>query len=426
MPETLVEIVKNERTGESYKVVHHKSGLDLLLAPMKGYVQTSAMFGTNYGSINNCFRTNEDSDFIKVPDGIAHYLEHKLFENEDTDVFELYARTGADCNAMTGFENTIYLFNCTENYQDSLRILLNFVQNPYFTQENVDKERGIIEQEIKMTMDLPKRRCFFNLLNAMYHAHPIKIDIAGTVGSIQEITPELLYECYNAFYNLHNMALAVAGNFDEKEVIAICDEVLKPCADNAKLEVSFPDEPESVVESRVEEEFKVGVPIFSIGFKCKDIEKNEIVKKEVTADILLSLIAGVVSPLYKELLKEGLVTAELESEVFDADGVFSLIISGESEDPDRVLERLIAHIDKLKKEGIDKEAFELMKKVSFGATIRNMTNPESYAENMLAFHFHGLDAYEIERRLAEVTFEDITEGLNEFFDKEKCSLSIIR
>lgn len=149
MRETTIETAVNERTGESYKIVHHKSGLDLLLAPMEGFVQTAAMFGTNYGSVNNCFKTSEDADFLTVPDGIAHYLEHKLFENEDSDVFELYAATGADGNAMTGFEDTIYLFTCTENYAESLKILLDFVQDPYFTQENVDKEQGIIGQEIK-------------------------------------------------------------------------------------------------------------------------------------------------------------------------------------------------------------------------------------------------------------------------------------
>lgn len=425
MRETTSEIIRNERTGDSYKIIRHKSGLDLLLAPMKNFVQTVAMFGTNYGSINNCFKTSADNDFITVPDGIAHYLEHKLFENEDCDVFELYAQTGADGNAMTGFENTIYLFSCTENYAESLKILLEFVQKPYFTQENVDKEQGIIAQEIKMTMDLPKRRCFFNLLSAMYHDHPVKIDIAGTEESIAQITPDLLYRCYNAFYNLNNMALAVAGNLNEKEVIAICDECLKPCED-MNLEVRFPEEPLTVVERRVEEQFAVGVPIFSIGFKCTPFDDDNIVKKEVEADFLLSLLAGRMSPLFKSLTDEGLVSGELGREVFDGNGFFSLILSGESEKPESVLERVLEYIEKARREGLDREVFELLKKAEYGSVIRSMNNPENYAENMLALHFHGLDAFEVERRLAEITFEDVTDALNEFFKEDNYSISIIR
>lgn len=425
MRETTIEKAVNERTGESYKIVHHKSGLDLLLAPMDGFVQTAAMFGTNYGSVNNCFKTSEDADFLTVPDGIAHYLEHKLFENEDSDVFELYAATGADGNAMTGFEDTIYLFTCTENYAESLKILLDFVQDPYFTQENVDKEQGIIGQEIKMTMDLPNRKCFFNLLGALYAAHPVRNDIAGTVESIAQITPELLYRCYYAFYNLHNMALAVAGNLDVDEVIAICDEHLKPCED-MNLEVKFPEEPSLPVKPLVEEHFSVGVPIFSIGFKCAPYADDVIVKKEVEANILLSLLAGKMSPLYKRLTEEGLVNGELGREVFDGRGYFSLVLSGQSEKPEKVRDTVLEHIEKAKREGLDREAFDLLKKAEYGSAVREMNNPESCAENMLAFYFYGQDAFEVERRLAEITFEDVEAALDEFFAEERCAISIIR
>ncbi len=425
MREDRFDIVRDERTSRSYKIVHHSSGLDILLAPMKDFVQTSAMIGTKYGSVNNCFKTDEDEDFVRVPDGIAHYLEHKLFENDDSDVFELFAETGADANAMTGFENTIYLFSCTENFCDSLRILLDFVQKPYFTQENVDKERGIIAQEIKMTLDLPKRRCFFELLNAMYHVHPIKIDIAGSVESIEEITPELLYKCYDSFYDLNNMALAIAGNFDEEEALAICDELLVPCKDK-KLEVSFPDEPYEVVKRRTELKFSVGVPMFEIGFKCRPAEEKLMVKREVEADLLLSLLAGRMSPMYKELTSGGLINSELGREVFDSRGVFSLILSGESNDPDAVLECVLKHIRLARENGLDRAQFELLKKAEYGMTVRELNTPDGYAENMLAFHFYGLDTFELQRRIAQVTFEDIEKALDELIDTENYSISIIR
>lgn len=203
------EIVKSERLGESYSVFHHPSGLDVLVWKMEGFTTTEAIFATKYGSIYNCFKTKDSKDFINVPEGIAHFLEHKLFENEDTDVFDLYAKTGANANAFTSFDETAYTFSCSENWEDSLEILLDFVQKPYFTEQSVAKEQGIIGQEIKMCADSPERQCFYNLLKALYVNHPIKIDIAGTVDTIAEITPDLLYECYYTFYNLHNMVLAI-------------------------------------------------------------------------------------------------------------------------------------------------------------------------------------------------------------------------
>lgn len=180
---------------------------------MKGFSSVEALFGTKYGSINTMFKTSDDAEYTTVPEGIAHFLEHKLFENEDCDVFELYAKTGASANAFTSFDKTCYIFSSSHNYQDSLRILLDFVQKPYFTKENVDKEQGIIGQEIKMTNDNPDWRLFFNLLRGMYHNHPVKIDIAGTVESIAEIDADLLYKCYNTFYNLNNMVLSIGRKY---------------------------------------------------------------------------------------------------------------------------------------------------------------------------------------------------------------------
>ncbi len=425
MTKTTVETITNPRTGASYKLVHHKSGLDLLLAPMDGYVTTAAMFGTKYGSVINCFKTSEDEDFVTVPDGIAHYLEHKLFENEDTDVFELYAETGADGNAMTGFENTIYLFTCTENYLKSLKILLDFVQKPFFTQENVDKEQGIIAQEIRMSLDMPKRRCFYNLLNAMYKVHPVRVDIAGSEESIKQITPELLYKCYYAFYDLHNMALSVAGRLDVDEVIALCDECLKPCEDK-HVEVNMPDEPYNVTNSYIEESFGVGVPIFHIGIKCKPCEKKDILVRETTASLMLSLLAGRMSPLAKRLRDESLVTGFLGTEVFDGIGFFSLLFVGESEDPQKVSEIICEEIERIKREGFPEEDFTLLKKAEFGAEVREMNNPESYAENMIAFHFVGENAFAQERVLGQITLDDVNRAARELLDTENMTLSVIR
>ena len=210
----IIKEIKSDRVGDKYYEVEHSSGLKIFIYPKENNNSTYAVFGTKYGSVDVNFKTSDEKETNTVPAGIAHYLEHKLFESEDGDAFTRYAKTGASANAYTSFDKTCYLFSCTENVYESLEILLDFVQTPYFTEQTVQKEQGIIGQEIRMYDDDPQWRVMFNLLRAMYHNHPVRVDIAGTVESIAEITPELLYKCYHTFYNLNNMVLCVAGNVD--------------------------------------------------------------------------------------------------------------------------------------------------------------------------------------------------------------------
>lgn len=419
------EIISSERTGDKYSLIHHSSGLDVLVWKMDGFTTTEALFGTKYGSVNNRFKTVDTGDFITVPDGIAHYLEHKLFENEDCDVFELYAKTGASANAFTSFCETAYTFSCSENYEESLEILLNFVQKPYFTDENVEKERGIIAQEIKMSNDSPDRACFFNLLKAMYHNHPVKIDIAGTVESIQEITPELLYKCYYTFYNLHNMVLCIAGNVEEEKVIELCDKCLIP-AEDKQLEVTFPDEPPEIVTRRVTAKYTVGTPLFSAGFKCPPFKGDEMVKMEVCAGILLQMLFGSMTPWYKQLFEEGLINSTFSFEVFNAEeGFFCCICSGESKDPDLVFERCLQRIDSAKSGELDRRLFEIIQKSRYGSMIRGFNNVENCAETMFENHLQGTTAFTASDILAKLTFEDICEAFKTLFDPSKAVLSVI-
>ncbi len=419
------KIIKNERTGDQYSLYHHTSGLDILIWEMDGFTTTEAVFGTKYGSVNNEFKTLDTNDFVKVPDGIAHYLEHKLFENEDCDVFELYAQTGASANAYTSFCETAYTFSCSNNYEESLEILLNFVQKPYFTEQSVEKERGIITQEIKMTSDSPDRACFFNLLEALYFNHPVKIDIAGTVESIQEINVDLLYKCYNTFYNLNNMALCIAGNVDEDKVLEICDKCLIS-AENKKLEVKFPDEPAEIVKQRVSQKFTVGIPIFGIGIKCPTFTGDEMVKMELAAGIILQMLVGSMSSLYKELFDEGLINPSHSIEVFNAEeGFFTCIFSGESKNPDEVFKRYLDEIEKAKIDGLDKRLFEIIKKAKYGGVVRGFNNVENCADAMFRNHLQGTTAFDTANMIAQITFEDITNAFNVLFDTSKAAISII-
>ena len=257
MAETTMTTISSPNTGDKYTHIHHKSGLEILVCEMEGFSTTEAMFGTKYGSINTQFKTAADKDYCTVPEGIAHFLEHKLFENEDCDVFDLYAKTGASANAFTSFDKTCYFFSCSDNFKASLEILLSFVQSPYFTPESVAKEQGIIGQEIRMCDDDPGWRVFFNMLCGLYQKHPVRIDIAGTIESIAQITDDLLYRCYRTFYNLHNMVLAVAGNCTVDEVLEVADRLLKPC-DDQKLETVFPEETLDIVRPETVETAAVG------------------------------------------------------------------------------------------------------------------------------------------------------------------------
>ena len=339
------EIIVSELTGDSYKLYHHPSGLDVLVMKMEGFTTVEALFATKYGSVNNCFRTTDTGDFITVPDGIAHYLEHKLFENEECGVFELYAGTGAAANAFTSFNSTAYLFNSSSDYREPLKILLDFVQQPHFTQENVDKERGIIAQEIKMSNDSPGRALFFEVLRCLYKAHPVRTDIAGTVESINDITPELLYKCYNTFYNLHNMVLAIAGDVEAEDVLAICDEHLKPVEDK-KLESFFPEEPLEVASKGSVIKRQVGVTMFSMAFKCPPLKGKELYEAFVKLDMLMALLFGPFTVWYSKAIEDGVINSTFGTEVFASEnGYFTCIIEGESKDPEEVRRRLLAELE---------------------------------------------------------------------------------
>jgi len=418
-------IIRNDALGEQYSVIHHPSGLDLLIWKMEGFSTTEALFATKYGSINTRFRTDKTGDFIDVPEGIAHYLEHKLFENEDTDVFDLYAKTGASANAFTSFDETAYTFSTSDNWEQSLAILLDFVQKPYFTKESVDKEQGIIAQEIKMYDDSPERQCFLNLIRAMYVNHPVRIDIAGTVESISRITPELLYDCYNTFYNLNNMVLSIAGKVDEDRVIEICDRLLKP-SKNIDLETAFPQEPEGVGRKKITAKFPVGVPLFSIGFKSKPCSGVEYEKRGIAASLLMQLLIGSTSPLHKELFDEGLINSQFGFEEFSGTGsFFSCIISGESHDPEEVRSRLMKEIRRIKKEGLDRERFEMLKRSKYGGIIRSLNNVENCADSMVESYFNGTSVFDSAEQLAAITPEDCMKALDELFNEDNSAISIV-
>lgn len=416
--------IKNELLNDSYFEIDHKSGFKIFVYPKENYSSAYAVFGTKYGSIDTCFRVEGNEEFTTVPEGIAHFLEHKLFESEELDAFARYAKTGASANAYTSFDKTCYLFQCSGNFEKSLEILLDFVSNPYFTEQTVQKEQGIIGQEIKMYQDEPGWESLFALLRAMYHNHPVKVDIAGTVESISHITAELLYECYETFYNPANMALAVVGNVTTEQVLEIADRMLKP-KESKKIERKFQIEPETVVQDTIVRNLAVSMPIFAIGYKEKITTPTRTLKETLESNILLDIIGGKTSQLYEEMLTDGLINTTFDIEYFEGFCYSAHIFNGESTEPEKVRERINNEIEKMKKQGVDKETFDRIKKKHYGGFIMNFNDIDSLANALIAGYFNGDGLYDQLEVLESITLEDINNRLNAI-NIENSSMSIIK
>lgn len=417
------EIIENQKIGEKYIRIKHPSGCTICLYPMENYSSAYALFGTNYGSVDTTFKTDEDEDFVVVPEGIAHYLEHKLFENDECDAFELYAKTGANANAFTSFDKTAYLFSCSQKFEENLEILLNFVQEPYFTDETVQKEQGIIGQEIKMYQDDPGWRVFFNGLQAVYHNNPVRIDIAGTVESIAKINKELLYRCYNTFYNLNNMVLSIAGNFDVDKTLEICDRLLKKSADH-KLEKIIPDEPYEVKEKSVTVKLSCAQPLFNIMYKFPKMTEKEAAKAYIVYNNLFETCLGRTSAFYTEMYEQGLINETFNVGVFNGRGFFVGVIDGESKEPQIVMDRVNSELKRLRTAKPDRQEFENIKKRTYGELLASLGSVENVATSVLSAEMAGISAFEYIRLAAEVTYDDIIEALDKL-DIDNSCISIV-
>ncbi len=420
-----IKEIRNELLKDSYYEIDHSSGFKIFVYPKENYSSTYAVFGTKYGSIDTCFKKEGEKDFTEVPEGIAHFLEHKLFESEELDAFARYAKTGASANAYTSFDKTCYLFQCSGNFEDSLEILLDFVSNPYFIEQTVQKEQGIIGQEIRMYEDEPGWESLFVLLRAMYHNHPVRIDIAGTVESISHITADLLYECYDTFYNPANMALAVAGNVTVEQVLKIADKMLKP-KQSKTVERKFQIEPENVVENYAERHLSVAMPIFAIGFKENIKTPSRTLKESMESGILLDILAGPTSSLYEEMLKDNLINTTFDTEYFEGYGYSAHIFNGESAEPEKVRERINAEISRVMKDGVDRETFERIKKKHYGSLIMDFDSIDSISNSLISAYFNGEGLYDQLAILESITAEDIDRRLKTAFNIENSSMSVIK
>lgn len=407
--------------GETLYSFVHESGLRVYVLPKKGFGKSFAVFAADFGSINNNFTA--EGVKIRVPDGVAHFLEHKLFEEEKGNVFERFSALGASANAYTSFDMTGYLFSATQNVYEALRVLIEFVQNPYFTDENVEKEKGIIGQEIDMYRDDPGWSCFYNGVRAMYEKHPIRLDIAGTAESISKIDKTLLYQCYNAFYAPENMILFVGGDVDPEKI----EETVQRTAVSkraAKVEFSLPEEPETVLKREVEAEFMVSRPIMALNFKEKPHEDP--VFSEAVYEVLGALLFGKSSPLYKELYEENLISDSFAYGYTSGKGYAFMQVETETDDPHAVRERVLSHISKMKAEGFSESDFERVRRSTFGKAVRLMDDAEKIAHNFVPMAFRGGDFLTYPDVVRNLTKEDVEAILKDGLLEEKSVLSVIK
>lgn len=422
-------IFKNNKINEELLFYESESGLKVYLMPKSGYMKKYAVFATQYGSNDNKFIPIGEKEAIEVPEGIAHFLEHKLFEEPDENIFDKFSEYGASVNAYTNFNQTAYLFSCTDNFFENLELLIKFVQNPYFTDENVEKEKGIIAQEIKMYQDNPGWKVFFNCLTGMYHNHPVKTDIAGTVESIQKINKETLYTCYNTFYHPKNMVLFLIGDISFDEVIKVVNNSekkdIKPGVDS--ITRIYPEEPKEIKEKYIEEKLVTSIPIFTIGFKDDELglEGKELVKREIVTNILLEILFGKSSEFYQELYSEGLIDASFGGQYVGHKNYGHSIVVGQSYKPEVVLDRINIYLEEIRNKGLNEEDFERIKKKDIGSNIMGFNSIEFIANNFINYFFldfsflYYLDVYN------SISFEDALNRFNKHYRKDNYTLSVI-
>ena len=399
------------------------NGLTVAVVPRKGFNRKIAYFVTDFGAVHSDFTVN--GEHFQMPGGIAHYLEHKLFDMPDMDVSARFASMGASPNAFTSYDITAYYFNCTENFDSCLELLLKFVSTPYFTEESVQKEQGIIAQEIGMNEDNPDTRVFENLMEAMYRVHPVTVPILGTRESIAQITPQLLHTCHKAFYRPKNMLLCVVGDVDPDKIAAMAQQILP----EDTLEVTRVNEWQeemTVVQPLIRCAMEVSMPMFQLGFKCEPLGLGETaVRDEVIGELAAEVLFGESSALYLRLYEKGLIDSSFGGGFDTLDGMAMLTAYGDSRDPEKVRDAILKEARQLLRRGIDEETLLRMKRSAMGRRIRELDGFDSTAFRVCAYYLSGFDYFRFPEIYATVTEKEILDFIERAVTKDRCALSII-
>lgn len=422
-----MQIIENSKVKEKLYIEKLENGLTIMIVPKKEIQKKYVIWGTNYGSNDSKFIVPGESEVTEVPKGVAHFLEHKMFEQESgINSLDTLTALGVEANAYTTNDHTAYLFECTENFYPALDELMDYVQHPYFTDQNVEKEKGIIGQEIMMYDDYPEWKVYLNTLEAMYHEHPVKLDITGTIETISHINKDILYKCYNTFYNPSNMAMVICGDFEPEELLEEIKKRLVKKDANGEIKRIYPEEPESIVKEKIEQNMDVSEPLFTIGIKDKIATEKEKVKKHLAIEILLNIIIGKSSKLYQKLYNNGILYIVPSFDYEFSRDYAHILITGQSKEPEKVYEKLKQEIEKLKQDGINAEEFERIKKMLYGAYVREYDEPGDIARMFLADFFKGINSFEYLEELTIINEQYVEQILKETFNENKMVISVIK
>ena len=400
------------------------NGLTLAVVPKPGFRKKLAYFVTDYGSIHTGFTL--DGVHCQTPAGVAHYLEHKMFDLPRGEISEEFAALGANPNAFTSYDLTAYYFSGTENFESCLRLLLEFVSTPYFTDESVQKEQGIIAQEIDMTADSPDTRVFEQLMEGMYAGHPIRVPILGSRESISKITSQTLYDCHRAFYSPGNMMLCVVGDVQPERVAQIAGEMLGDTPRPVPLKDPLPLEEMVCERSEVRCKMEVAMPMFQLGFKCQPIERGpEAVRQEIIGDLAAEALFGESSRLYLQLYEEGVIDSSFGGGFETVDGMCLLTASGDSQQPERIRDAILDGAEHLVREGIGPENFARMKRSALGRRVRELDSFDSTCFRLCAYYFSGFDYFEFPALFEQVQEAEVLDFIRQVVTRERCCLSVI-
>ena len=412
------------RLGETLFHRRLTNGLTVCVVPRPGFNRKLAYFVTDFGSIHTDFTL--DAVEYHVPAGVAHFLEHKMFELPERDVSAEFAALGANVNAFTSYDMTAYYFSCTENFTDSLRLLLEFVSTPYFEADSVQREMGIIDQEIGMNADAPDSRVFEDLMQAMYQSHAIRVPILGTSDTIRQITPDILHACHRAFYTPGNMMLCVVGDVDPDEITAIAEEILgtEPREVGQKRN-QWPEEL-TVAKKEVSRQMEVAMPMFNLAFKCRPTENGEAgIRREMVADLAAEALFGESSERYLRLYVEGLIDSSFGGGFEALDDCSMLMCSGDSDDPYAIRDAIIDQAKKLVETGIPAEDFMRMKRSALGRRIRELDSFDSTCFRTCAYHLSEFDYFRFPGVYAQIQEPELREFLKETVIADHCGISVI-
>ena len=425
---TKEEHTRNDVLREDLFMRRHESGVPVYLCPKPGFQKRYACFATHFGSIDASFSTHS-GDRHDVPDGVAHFLEHKLFEGKQGNAFEEFSRLGAAGNAYTSFGVTNYLFSCHSSFFENLAHLIRFVQEPYFTDENVEKEKGIIGQEIQMYEDNPYWRSFFNLLECLYSAHPIRKNIAGSIESISDIDKEVLYQCYNTFYHPENMILFAIGDIDQEMFFdhadrTLCERDFDPLGE---IERFYPEEAAATAEAGCSVSMEVSMPRLMMGFKDRDVGYGgrRYLRKELVTVILLEIIFGRGSELFQRLYSSRLIDDGFGASYTGVKDAGHSLIGGETPDPERLVQEVLDGVDRVRQNGIAEDDFERQKRSVMGGFFRSFNSLEFTANNFCSYQFSGTDLFDVIEVLHGMELAHLEERLAQHLVRDAMAYSIV-